>query len=244
MLHQELDSCIAVATQLGLETYLYTSGILYDCNGDRKLRSLTQAEALRLQESGIHRVYLSINGASEYVHDALCGTVGSLNLAMESLKLLLSNNIEVGIHYLVTKTNLKELSSAANALFQLGIHDFKPLKLVFQGHAFDKRADLALSLQDQIEFRKQMRLLYLKYGERLTLGCFWGKQFSDDIECPSCKAGQQVLTVKADGNVVPCGANKFQVIGNIRTSNLSDIWCDFAELHPLSSYEQPLCSSE
>ena len=58
---------------------------------------------------------------------------------MESLKLLLSNNIEVGIHYLVTKTNLKELSSTANALFQLGIHDFKPLKLVFQGHAFDKK---------------------------------------------------------------------------------------------------------
>ena len=38
---------------VGTGDIFYTSGILYDCNGDRKLRSLTQAEALRLQESGI-----------------------------------------------------------------------------------------------------------------------------------------------------------------------------------------------
>lgn len=243
LLYEDLDRCIELATDLGLSTYLYTSGVVY--NGKEEMISLTAGSAQQLQTCGLDYPYVSITGSSSDAHDVLSAVPGSFELAIRSLRSLVQADFPVGIHYLVTRMNYSEMASAARYLFHLGADCFKPMKLVLQGRARSSAPELELSLEDEVLI-EQIRQLCITYGNRIELGCFWGGLLSipECPEIPPCKVGQHVLTIKADGSVVPCGAHKELVVGNIHHSSLTTIWRNSEKLQSLSLARRngPVCA--
>lgn len=92
----------------GIFQILMTNGVLID----KKM-------AEKIKESGINRVMISLDSSIPEEHDINRGVKGTFTSAVKAIKLLLDNNVSVGIATTVMKSNydqLYEIETLANSL--------------------------------------------------------------------------------------------------------------------------------
>lgn len=94
----------------GVFQILMTNGVLID-----------KSVALKIKKSGINRVMISLDSSVSKNHDANRGKHGAFNAAINAVKLLKENDVNVGIAVTVMENNTNELFEIEKMAQSLGI---------------------------------------------------------------------------------------------------------------------------
>lgn len=199
---------------LGLRMTLATNGSL-----------VTPEVALRLRESGIARVSVSLDGVSADIHDDFRGMPGSFVMAVRGIEALLNAGIPVQVNTTVAAVNISHMKLFPEFLVNLGVMAWHVFFLVPTGRGENVepakigqyRAMLedfhAVSQSTRIECKatcapQYYRMLVEKQGSTPTRGCLAGTGFG---------------FVSAVGSVQPCGFLQVSC-GNVRAASVEEIW--------------------
>lgn len=206
LLHKDIFKIILYGKLKGLEVRLYTNGIYLN---DASIEELTRV--------GLDRILLGVYGASSTVHDSITGHKGSFSKTIKAIEKLRQKRVYVGIHFVPTKINYRELELLAEMADEIGVDELAILRFVPQGRGAKNKTLLLLNGKEESELLKSLGILKSKYGF-LRLGCPMDQSLN-------CKAGENILTIKPDGFVSLCPAFKNdKIVGNAKKQTLKQIW--------------------
>ena len=219
--HTDLLKIIRYSKTRGLEVRMYTTGLISK-NGE--IVSITDSLAKDLKNSGLDKIIFNIEGSKSTTHEFFTGIKGSYKKEMESISVAISSELRVGIHFVPTKLNFREIGHAIKISNASGVSEFAILRFVPQGRGLMNREKLELSHQEYEELFHALNKLKLHSKIRIghPLNCF-----ICDSESSECIAGKSLCLIRPNGDVVPCPAFKKNidyVAGNIKEKTLINIW--------------------
>jgi len=236
---KDLFELIAFADSCGLVLALATNGTLID-----------ETTAGLIKDNGIHRVSVSLDGATSEVHNKLRQQEGSFESAIEGTKNLVSKNVPFQINVTITKYNshqIEDIYTLAKLLGAVALHTFM-LVPVGCGQQFDPQdmlnsqeyEDMMIKIAE-LDSRGdiQVKVTCGPHYERVIREQGLSKSRSTAMpenahpgisgkghpggSSRGCLAGTGVLFVGHQGDVFPCGYLPVNC-GNILKSSLEDIW--------------------
>lgn len=142
MLRPDIYDIAAHSTSLGLRTVMAPCGALID-----------DESAVKIRESGITHISISIDGATPESHDAFRGVPGAFAGSMRGLAAAKRAGLEFQINTTITRHNLEELPRILDLAVELGAGVFNPFLLVPTGRGKDL-ADQEISAA---EYEKTLR---------------------------------------------------------------------------------------
>ncbi len=219
--HTDLLKIIRYSKTRGLEVRMYTSGLISK-NGE--FVSITDSLAKDLKNSGLDKMIFNIEGSKSTTHELFTGMKGSYKKEIESISVAISAVLWVGIHFVPTKLNFREIGQAIAISNALGVSEFAILRFVPQGRGLMNREKLELSHEEYEELFYALNKIKLHSRIRIghPLNCF-----ISDSESSECIAGKSLCLIRPNGDVVPCPAfkqNADYVVGSIKDNSLIDIW--------------------
>lgn len=214
----------------GLKTALATNATLIDEDLARKIK-LTD----------FHRVAVSLDGASQDIHDSLRGE-GTFVKTISGINRLKSQGIQLQVNTMVLRRNFKEILQIYNLCLDSGIsalHIFafvpvgcgitvpKEERLLPEEYEdfLNVMADLSFSASAgsrlcREESKIELKLTCAPHYNRISLGK------KRDLSHPArkgCLAGSGVCFISSEGEVYPCGYLAISA-GNIFKNTFRQIW--------------------
>lgn len=122
MFREDVYELARFATDAGLRVVMSPCGPL-----------ITPETAIKIKESGIQRISVSIDGATAATHDEFRGVPGAFDAAIEGIRHAKEAGVEFQINTTVTKHNLTELPAILDLAMELGAAAFNPFLLVPTG---------------------------------------------------------------------------------------------------------------
>jgi len=239
LVRNDIWKLLGYARSKGLKTALSSNGVL-----------ITKDIAKKIKDLGVEYVGISLDGASEKIHDAIRNQPGSFRKSVQALKNCVEIGLKCGIRMTVTKDNYHEVSSLLDLAIELRVPRFCVYWLVPSGRGRRLYASQQLNSD---EVAKILDLLYMKakefnpnHLEILTVdapqdGLYILNKMRDE-DSPeyenalklleytgdSCSAGERVANVDPAGNVYPCQFAQLEElkIGNVKQRKFSAIWND------------------
>jgi radical SAM protein with 4Fe4S-binding SPASM domain len=196
---------------------------------------LDQDTALRIRDSGLHAVTISIDGL-QATHDRQRGMPGCFVQAMQAIRLVDASGLKVGVNTQVNRGNLAELEALAPLLEDAGVLGWQLQMTLPIGRAEAQR--LALAPDEMPELLRVLRRMARRHGLRPHLTDNIGYCTHDDLALRTiqggfprpwlgCRAGLDVLGVTSDGRVKGCLSLPDSCVeGNLREESLATIWND------------------
>jgi radical SAM protein with 4Fe4S-binding SPASM domain len=224
LLHRGWPRVVELAHEHGLEAALITNGLLVDA-----------AVASRLAESGLTHVGLSLDGASDAVHDGIRGLKGARTKAWAALERLRAAGLPVTIITTVVRTNLPELEAMRDQLLANGPG------LVWQiqaasggGERFP--ADFAVRPADLLgvarfiaRCRAEISLDALAVAGAHDIGYYprTVRDFGTEGTWRGCPGGVTSAGIASDGSLKGClSMGDGEIQGNVRERPLRKLWRD------------------
>ena len=204
--HPELYRLLNEARRRGIVTAVLTNGTL-----------IGRREAFRLKSCGVDYVQVSLDGTKK-VHDLIRGE-GSFKRAADGIRALRSENIFVTVSFTAQRKNLRELPKLASFCRDIDANKLWYDRVIIP--AEEDKDNLSLSTADFARLsRKAARL-----NKKGMLSCARALQFlpCDNKQIYRCTAGERLITVLADGSVMPCRRLPI-VSGNVHDSDLLTIY--------------------
>lgn len=175
------------------------------------------------------RVQVSIDGATEEVNDSI-RSKGSFRGALNALKLLKNEGIEVSVNMVATRTNFHQIDDLYKIVRELGAK-FRIARLRPSGRGVDSYHYLHLKPEQNVELYK-----WVKAHPDVTTGdsYFILSALGDPIPGLNvCGAGRATALISPTGDVYPCAflINDDCSAGNIREKKFSEIWKESQMFH-------------
>lgn len=219
------------ATDKGLITALATNGTL-----------INDEIAVKIKESGIHRVSISIDGADSTIHDKFRGIEGSFEKAINSFNILKSKGISVQINCTIAKHNAFQIEKIYELALYLGAHALHFFMLVPVGcgvniaesHKLDAKKYEELlnwifekSQENKIQIKATCAPHYFRILRQRAKksGIDVLTKHGMSAMTKGCLAGTSVCFISHKGEVFPCGYLPVSA-GNIHNESLKDIWAN------------------
>ncbi|KAA0228852.1 radical SAM protein [candidate division KSB1 bacterium] len=223
LLRKDIFELIAWAKSCHLSTSLMSNGLLIN---DRRAKNLIDA--------GLDLIYISLDGSTPELNDALRGIKGYFELAsqgIENLKSLRSNaRPKVFIAFTVNKANMYDLENMARFVKSRALDglSFQPaLHLPQVKYRVDE--ELAFGPGDAATLQTLVERVLKMYGELLPMNRDYYRQFASFIENPHklreqhSIAGFAFVNIDPRGNVYPDPLETASM-GNIREQSFEKIW--------------------
>ena len=238
------------AVDSGLYVSLATNGTL-----------LNSENVLKLKQTGLHYVEVSLDGSDAKTHDFFRGKLGAFDKTLQGLKNCLNEDICTCIAVTATKNNLKEIPAILEMAESMGIDRFTLFNFIPTGRGkeivrFDpspqEREEILSYLNRQLsEDHKIAILSTTPQLARVALQCQSPSQ--DDIIMPlahmeaakiskrakslgdfigGCGAGRFYCAISPEGKVQPCVFMPL-VVGDLKKDKLEDIWFRSSVFHNL-----------
>jgi len=181
--------------------------------------------SLLLQNYRPSYVQISIDG-DENAHDKIRG-VGAFSKAIEGIKKLQNDNIQVVISFTAHKQNYKEFPKVVKIAKRLKVHKVWSDRLIPEGRAEEKNLQL-LNPQESFKYVKMMKIEQIKNRlnpfSKTIVSAHRALQFIPFLETPhTCTAGKYLFTLLPNGEVLPCRRMPIRV-GNIKNTTFTDIY--------------------
>ena len=213
--HPFLFDILRLARSRGIKTGVLTNGTL-----------IGEWDAKKLKASGVDYVQISLDGM-EKVHDSIRGK-GSFQKAVNGIYALKSQGIFTSISFTAQNNNLSELKKLAGFCETLGADKLWFDRVIIP--ADEDKDKLTLSAES---FRKLCRTA-AHLNKKGKVFCGRALQF---IYCKNkliyhCSAGENLLIVLANGDVMPCRRLPF-IIGNVKNSDLLTLHQSSPIMHEL-----------
>ena len=243
-LHKKIVEMIEFASLLGLETYVYTSGIVLDKNG---LKASINKDTLEAISKKVTKLIFNIESANEDIYNIIMGTTGCFRIMKQSVIDANNFSIKTEAHFVPIKLNIGETQDVIYLCKELKISEISFLRLVLQGRALLNKSKIHLSDEEFTEYKKLLNELKKQSEIPIRIGV----PLTSDSSCHKCKAAKGKLTIRYDGRVFPCEVFKnnnvlYNLNGvtpeSIYDKSLRDIYCDSAYLQWVRKLSQEDCS--
>lgn len=245
LLRKDIFELARYGTDKGLRMVMGSNGTL-----------ITARAARRIEEAGIKRVSISLDGATRQSHDAFRQVAGAFDGATKGISRLRDQGVEFQINTTITRHNLSELERILDLAVRLGAAAHHIFLLVPTGRAREM-VNQELSAQD---YEDTLHWFYHQHDKvPLELKATCAPQYYRILRQESSSRGQEV-TVQTDGlNAVtrgclagvsycfishvgvvqPCGYLEVDS-GDLRKATFSQIWHNspvFTDLRDFSRYK-------
>ncbi len=200
--HPDLFWLLRAAHERGIKTGVLTNGTLIGLR-----------EAQRLRGCGVDYVQISLDGCRK-THDAIRGE-GSFEQAVEGIRALKSQGLFVSVSFTAQRQNKGELKKLARFCSCLSVNKLWFDRVIIP--ADEDAGHLTLQKNEFARLNKQAGRL----NRNGMVFCGRALQFLNcrDKLIYHCSAGENLLVVLADGDVMPCRRLPF-VLGNVHDSDL------------------------
>ncbi|TRO51186.1 radical SAM protein [Candidatus Bathyarchaeota archaeon] len=227
------------AVESGLYVSLATNGTL-----------LTEENAIKLKEIGVHYVEVSVDGANAKTHDGFRGKDGAFEQTLQGLKNCMDKKICTCIAITGTKNNLKEIPSVLEMAENMGIDRFTLFNFIPTGRGKDiidsdpspqEREEILRFLNEKLsEDHKIAILSTTPQLTRVALQC----SITEELILPlahmeaakvnkkarvladfigGCGAGRFYCAISPEGKVQPCVFMPL-IIGDLKIEKIEDVW--------------------
>lgn len=197
--------------------------------------NLSDDIVVRLSQSGIGGVSISLDSSNPHVHDQSRGVPGSFESVLRAIKKYVNAGISTTISTTITSSNYPQLEE----IIKLGVSlkcngiDFKRLKL--SGNAvFHKK--LILTKEQEATLFYNIPVWKTQYPIRINLVYGTKKLPGIDAGCP---CGITSLSIMDNGDIAPCVYSDFS-IGNAIEDDLGEIWRHSKHLQYLREHDSCL----
>jgi MoaA/NifB/PqqE/SkfB family radical SAM enzyme len=232
-LHPRIIDMIEFANMLGLKTYVYTSGIVFDAQNN--YTSLSE-EVLQTISGIVTKLIFNIEAATSDTYDLIMGTKGCFDIMKQSIISANKFSIIIEAHFVPMKLNIAEIEPAIALCKELQVAKLSFLRLVLHGRALQNEQQIALS---DGEFKTAKALLE-KIQTSADISIRLGVPLSTDVSCHKCEAANGKLNIKYDGKVFPCEVFKNGSIAvYLRGLQPESIYsCSLKDIYSKSQYLQ------
>ncbi len=245
LLREDIFDLARYGTKRGLRMVMAPNGTLIDAES-----------ALRIKESGIQRISISLDGATQETHDRFRRVEGAFAGALRGIEHLKKTGMEFQINTTVTRRNREELPAILDLAARLGAVAHHMFLLVptgrgreLEGQAiqaseyeevlnwfYDQRKKFPLQLKATCapQFYRILRQRTKEEGRKLS-----PQTHGLDAMTRGCLGGIGFCFISHRGEVQPCGYLE-ALSGNIRERGLREIWEEspvFQKLRDFSCYK-------
>jgi len=245
LLRKDIFTLADYGTKKGLRIVMGTNGTL-----------ITPDITKKMQDSGIKRVSISLDGYTRESHDAFRQVDGAFDRAIKGIAYLKERGIEFQINTTITKYNLFELEGIFELVVRLGAIAHHIFLLVPTGRA----QDMVSQELNAKEYEDTLQWFYQQHDKttiQLKATCApqyyrilrqeahrKGKKvnretYGLDAVTRGCLAGTSYCFISHEGIIQPCGYLEVNS-GNLREATFSDIWMNssvFTDLRDFSQYK-------
>jgi MoaA/NifB/PqqE/SkfB family radical SAM enzyme len=223
LLRSDIYDLIAYAKALNMTTSLSSNSL-----------TLNEKNVKRICGSGLDILYLSLDGGSPEIHDALRGVQGSFEKTINAIQLIHASKEKskpsIFVNITVNKKNAADLITIVKKCDDLDIdgitiqpvHDFADLQLAIDD-------DLRLNATDIQVMNDQIEVLSKDYGRFFPMVREYLDNFETYVRNPEelykyrCVAAYLTVEINPYGEVFPCPA-EFESMGNLRKNSFKEIW--------------------
>ena len=197
---------------------------------------LTKDVAKQIKNAGFFVVQVSIDGANAETHDWLRNKSGVFNRAVQAIKYLREEGLNVAISFVPNLKNVNQIDDAIDLCEKLGAFAFRVQPLMPMGRASKNLVEYTPKYQDYKELaRKLDRLKYLNPGKG-RIDVEWGDPVDHIIRFtsrPGWTTPSVGITATGKINISPYLPITF---GDVRKHSLSTYWFNGLS----SAWESPI----
>jgi heme b synthase len=245
LLRKDIFQVAGYGRDKGLRLVMAVNGTLVDEDNARKM-----------QDCGIQRISVSIDGATAESHDRFRKVPGAFEGAIRGIKAAKKVGLEFQINTTITRQNSHELPAILDLAIDLGAAAHHLFLLVPTGRGkaltdqqvtaheyeetltwlYDQKEQSPLHLKATCapQFYRILRQKARKDGKSVTY-----QNFGLDATTRGCLGGISFCFISHVGQVQPCGYLDLDC-GNVRQSTLEEIWRSspiFRDLRDFNGYE-------
>jgi MoaA/NifB/PqqE/SkfB family radical SAM enzyme len=221
LLRPDLYELLHYIHERGLATHMCTNGVLLD-----------RDNVLLLRDSGVDAVSVSIESTEREIHETLRGP-GSFDRAVAGVRLLreLAPDIRIGINYLITTANFRNMAAMIPFAESLGVHQvkFAPIhtNLLHRRKRIESYGNLIFVEEDLEDLNREVREL-VRVAARSKMQTTSTMFFSGITQLYSkpkrfrCYAGYAACAINPNGTVTPCCDMESAL--SVRDKPLEEIW--------------------
>lgn len=229
-LHPDIVEMIDFVHSLGLNSYIYSSGIVMDQQGNRS--SLSENTIYKIAGK-VSKIIFNIEAANEKTYDLIMGTKGNFPLMKQSIRDVVRAGITAEGHFVPNELNKDEIRDTLDMCRLLGIDKVSFLRLVIHGRALENRTKLQLTEQSEKSLKQE--LIQIKKSNKYAIRI--GVPILGENSEVHCEAAKGKLNIRYDGKVYPCEVfknNRANFIEGIAPANIFDD--DIEDIYNNSQY--------
>ena len=223
LLRPDIYDLIAYAKSLGMTTSVSSNSLI-----------INEKNVERICRSGLDILYLSLDGGSPEINDALRGVQGSFEKTINAIHLIHASEEKskpsVFVNITVNKKNVADLRNIVKICDELDIdgitiqpvHDFGDVQLAIDDV-------LRLDSTDIHVMNDQIAVLTKDYARFFPMMQEYFNNFetyvknTDELYKYRCVAAYLIADINPYGEVFPCPV-QFESMGNLRKNSFKDIW--------------------
>ena len=233
LLWEGIIEAVTLASELGIEVSLYTTGNVNDFANI----------ATRLKHAGLSCIMFSIYSGDSSEHDQVTKVDGSLVNTLKAVEASKENGLDVEFHFVPLSTNFMNLERICILGKEYSADRVSVLRLVPQGRGYENSYHM-LNNRQNVALRKRIIVLR-KLGYDIRTGSPFNALLLK--EKPKCMSGQDRLTISPELKIYPCDAFKQvtpQMLGikddfsDITNKTLKDCWENSSYLKLVREYLQ------
>jgi len=180
-------------------------------------------------------IQVSVDGSNPDIHDWQRGK-GSFDATIRAVKLLIKNGLPMTMKAVINSHNYRDIENMLKMAADLGLRGMDFADAVECGRAAVHSQDMHFEGEVYRSIMETIFGLKSKYpcfsiggtlGQKISmLTDFYEKGPGNGSRgrFSTCPAGQDTVSIRSDGKVVPCSAFWTLVCGDIKESSLRDIW--------------------
>jgi MoaA/NifB/PqqE/SkfB family radical SAM enzyme len=239
-LHHRIVDMIMFVSSLGLQSYVYTSGIILDARNNKV--SLNR-DTLKAIYGKVTKLIFNVEAASPETYNSIMETEGCFEKMKQSILDANSFSIITEAHFVPMRLNINEIEETVVLCKELGVAKISFLRLVLHGRARLFESKIALSADEFLRLKSSLESLRKNAGIDIRIGV----PLSSNVSCHKCEADGGKLNIKYDGYVFPCEVFKNDRAGvqlkglkpgNIHNCSLYEIYNDSLYLKYVRDYSR------
>ncbi len=196
-LHPDICDMINYVSGQGLNSYIYSSGIYLDQNGNR---TAIPESILKQIANKVTKIILNIEAIDENVYDSIMGTKNCFNFLLKTIRAASRLKIQLEAHFVPMKLNINQVEKVIDFCFKENIAKISFLRLVAHGRAKINQSSLELSASELNDLK--LKLLDVKNKNIYPIRI--GTPILGETDESHCEAANGKLNIKYDGKVYPC----------------------------------------
>lgn len=127
---------------------------------------IDEKEAEKLASSSINQIQISVDGRYSKTHDWLRNKTGSFEHAINAIKMLVSNGMQVAVAFSPTKKNYSEFEETIEYMCELGVKSIRTQPLMVLGRCRENLKEYLLSNNEYMKMKYIINQKTQKYATK------------------------------------------------------------------------------